>query len=223
VADRLPTIPYSHPFPCDDAERLERARTFRAHMDGRRTVRDYAPRLVDTAVLLECIRAAGTAPSGAHRQPWHFVVVQDPAVKKQIREAAEEEERAFYSGRAPDEWLEALAPLGTDADKPFLETAPALIVVFAERYGEDSEGARIKNYYVQESVGIATGMLISALHMSGLSTLTHTPSPMSFLREILGRPKKEQAYLVLVTGHAADGARVPELSRSPVEDIATVL
>ena len=191
-------------------------------MEGRRTVRDYSPRAVDTEVLLECIRAAGTAPSGAHRAPWHFVVVTDPAMKKQIREAAEEEERSFYGGRAPDEWLEALAPLGTDADKPFLETAPALIVIFAERFGEDSEGGRIKNYYVQESVGIATGILISALHMSGLSTLTHTPSPMNFLRDLLGRPKREQAFLILVTGHAAAGTKVPQLVRKPVEEIATV-
>ena len=222
MAERLPTIPYSHPFPCDDTERLARAGSFRAQMEGRRTVRDYSPRAVDTEVLLECIRAAGTAPSGAHRAPWHFVVVTDPAMKKQIREAAEEEERSFYGGRAPDEWLEALAPLGTDADKPFLETAPALIVIFAERFGEDSEGGRIKNYYVQESVGIATGILISALHMSGLSTLTHTPSPMNFLRDLLGRPKREQAFLILVTGHAAAGTKVPQLVRKPGEEIATV-
>ncbi|NNE71562.1 MAG: nitroreductase family protein [Rhodothermales bacterium] len=222
VAKTLPTIPYAHPFPCDDAERLERARQFREQLDGRRTVRDYAARPVDTDVLLECVRAAGTAPSGAHRQPWHFVIVQDPEVKRQIREAAEEEERAFYGGRAPDDWLEALAPLGTDDQKPFLEVAPALIVVFAERYGETESGERIKNYYVTESVGIATGMLISALHLAGLSTLTHTPSPMNFLRDILGRPKREQAFLILVTGHASENARVPAISRNPVTDIATV-
>lgn len=222
MADPLPTIPYAHPFPCTDDERLERARNFRQQLDGRRTVRDYASTPVDTEVLLECCRSAGTAPSGAHRQPWHFVIVTDPAVKKQIREAAEEEERAFYGGRAPDDWLEALAPLGTDDQKPFLETAPALIVVFAERYGETESGDRIKNYYVSESVGIATGMLISALHLAGLSTLTHTPSPMNFLREILDRPKREQAFLILVTGHAAETTRVPDIARKDVSEIATV-
>jgi iodotyrosine deiodinase len=222
MSNTLQTIPFSHPDQCSDEERLSRARAFRQMLDGRRTVRDYSSRPVDTEVLLECVRAAGTAPSGAHRQPWHFVVVLDADVRRQIREAAEEEERAFYSGRAPDDWLEALAPLGTDAEKPFLETAAALIVIFAERYGVNEDGSRRKNYYVQESVGIATGMLIAGLHAAGLSTLTHTPSPMRFLSDILGRPKQEQAFLVLVVGHGDENARVPDISRKTVEEIATV-
>ncbi|MBO6577350.1 MAG: nitroreductase family protein [Rhodothermales bacterium] len=219
----FPFVPYAHPDPCTDEERLARARQFRSMLDGRRTVRDYDPRDVSDEVLLECIRAAGTAPSGAHRQPWHFVLVRDPDIKRQVREAAEREEQAFYGNRAPEDWLEALAPLGTDAHKPFLETAPALIVVFAERYGENEDGSRRKNYYVQESVGIATGMLISALHACGLSTLTHTPSPMGFLQEVLGRPSREHAFLILVVGHAAADARVPDISRKAVGEIATVL
>ena len=219
----LPTVPYTHPNPCDDDERLERARAFRELMDGRRTVRDFDSRPVDPEVLLECIRAGGTAPNGAHREPWHFVLVTDPEIKRLIREAAEKEETAFYSGRAPDDWLEALEPLGTDAHKPFLETAPALIIIFAERYSFNEDGSRRKNYYVQESVGIATGMLISALHAAGLSSLTHTPSPMGFLSELLARPKNEQAFLILVVGHPAQDARVPDLSRKPVSEIATVL
>ncbi|MBN4056150.1 nitroreductase family protein [Rhodothermus sp. AH-315-K08] len=200
-----------------------KARAFASLLDGRRTIRDYSVRDVDSEVLLECVRAAGTAPSGAHRQPWHFVIVRDGETKSKIRAAAEEEEAAFYGGRAPDDWLEALAPLGTDAEKPFLEIAPALIVIFAERYGVKEDGSRCKNYYVQESVGIATGMLIASLHSAGLSTLTHTPSPMKFLGELLGRPKQEQAFLILVVGHAAPDAMVPDLSRKDIQEIATVI
>lgn len=166
-----------------------------------------------------CLRAAASAPSGANRQPWHFVVVTQPEVKRRIRKAAEAEERAFYSGRAPDDWLDALAPLGTNADKPFLEIAPYLIVVFAEAYGLRPDGTKVKHYYVQESVGIATGFLIVALHHAGLATLTHTPSPMTFLSEVLGRPANERAFLILVTGYAADEAMVPAIDRKPLDEV----
>ena len=166
---------------------------------------------------------AATAPSGANRQPWHFVVVRDPALKHRIRIAAEAEERSFYEERAPDEWLEALAPIGTDAEKPFLETAPALVAIFLERYGLDADGGRIKNYYMPESVGIATGFLIAALHDAGLATLTHTPSPMGFLNEILGRPKNERPYLLLVVGYPTDDAEVPGIERKSVGEVMTIL
>ncbi len=200
---------------------VERAREFREHLQSRRTVRDFAPDPVPMEVIREALLAAGTAPNGANRQPWHFAVVTDPAVKGQIREAAEEEEREFYGGRAPDDWLEALAPLGTDAEKPFLETAPVLIAIFAQSWGTDAAGERIKNYYVTESVGIACGMLITALHTAGLATLTHTPSPMGFLNSILGRPENERAFLLLVVGHPAEGAEVPRITKKSLDDIAS--
>lgn len=202
-------------------EMRARARAFREEMTRRRTVRQFASRPVPREIVEECLRTAGSAPSGANRQPWHFVVVGDPRVKAEIREGAEEEERAFYEDRAPDDWLEALAPLGTDADKPFLEKAPWLIVIFAESYGVTDQGERQKNYYVTESVGIATGMLISALHRSGLATLTHTPSPMKFLNEILDRPENERPFLILVTGYPAPDARVPEIGKKSLDEIAT--
>ena len=164
------------------------------------------------------MKSAGTAPSGANRQPWHFSVVSDMEIKKQIRKAAEEEEKKFYSGRAPDEWLEALEPLGTDENKPFLEVAPYLIVIFSEAYGLDDKGNKIKNYYVSESVGIATGMLITALHNAGLVTLTHTPSPMNFLRKILGRGENERAFLILVTGFPSENAIVPNIMKKDLEE-----
>jgi nitroreductase len=176
---------------------------------------------------MEAVRAAiataGFAPSGANRQPWHFVVVTDPAIKRAIRAAAEEEERAFYGGRAPKEWLEALEPLGTDWRKPFLETAPLLIVVFQELWGRVPSGGRVKNYYVTESVGIATGFLLAGLHQAGLATLTHTPSPMGFLREILKRPPNEKAAMIVVVGHPAPDAQVPAITKKPLEEIATFL
>jgi nitroreductase len=197
-----------------------RARGFHAELSRRRTVRDFDARGVPSEVIEQCLLAAGTAPSGAHRQPWQFVVVSDSDIKRQIREAAEAEEREFYAERAPKEWLEALAPLGTDADKPFLETAPYLIAIFAERYGVGDDGAHLQNYYVTESVGIATGLLIAALHHAGLATLTHTPSPMGFLNELLGRPKNERPFLLLVVGYPAADARVPDLQRKPLNDIA---
>jgi nitroreductase len=199
--------------------RVQAAEYLRA-MAKRRTVRTFSPDPVPRALIEDCIRAAGTAPSGANHQPWRFVAVSAPEVKAKIREAAEEEERAFYGGRAPAEWLEALADLGTDANKPFLETAPWLIVVFAESWGRMQDGSKRKNYYVSESVGIATGMLISALHLAGLATLTHTPSPMKFLNEILGRPDNERPFLVLVTGYPAVDTRVPVIDKKPLSDIA---
>ena len=202
-------------------EMKRRAAAFRERAARRRTVREYSDRPVPRAVVEECIRAAGTAPSGANHQPWHFVVVTDPEVKARIRVAAEEEERAFYRGGAPQEWLDALAALGTDEHKPFLETAPYLIAIFAERYMLRADGGKVKNYYVQESVGIATGILITGLHHAGLATLTHTPSPMNFLNEILGRPANERPFLLLVTGYPAEDAKVPAITKKPLEEIAT--
>jgi iodotyrosine deiodinase len=192
--------------PVEDMQR--RAREFHEHLEKRRTVREYSERFVPREIIEECLLAAGTAPSGANQQPWHFAVVADPAIKKQIREAAEEEERAFYSGRAPDEWLEALEHLGTDEHKPFLERAPYLIVIFAENHGVKPDGSKIKNYYVSESVGIATGMLIAAVHNAGLVSLTHTPSPMGFLGKVLGRPSNERAFFLRVVGYPPGDVKV---------------
>jgi nitroreductase len=202
-------------------EMLARADEFLARMRTRRTVRDFSDRPVPYALIERCLQAAGTAPSGANMQPWHFVVVEDPATKHRIRLAAEEEERGFYEERAPEEWLEALAPLGTDWRKPFLETAPFLIAIFVQSYGLLPDGRRVKHYYATESVGIATGMLITALHLAGLATLTHTPSPMGFLNEILERPINERPFLLLVTGFPADDARVPSLEKKPVGSYVT--
>ena len=202
-------------------EAAERARAFADLMARRRTVRDFSDRPVPRAIIADCLRAAASAPSGANQQPWHFVAIDDPAAKARIRAAAEAEERAFYDGRAGDEWLSALAPLGTDARKPFLETAPWLIVIFAERHGVDAGGGRVKHYYVPESVGIATGFLIAALHNAGLATLTHTPSPMGFLSDICGRPANEKPVIVLVAGYPAEGARVPAIARKPLDRSAS--
>jgi nitroreductase len=201
----------------------EEADAFLQSMRRRRTVRDFSTRPVPRDVLERCILAAGTAPNGANRQPWRFVVVGDPEIKQQIREAAEEEEREFYAGRAPAEWLEALAHLGTDEHKPFLERAPWLVAIFAESYQVLEDGSRAKNYYVTESVGIATGFLITALHRAGLVTLTHTPSPMKFLNKVLGRPENERPFLLLVVGYPEDGAQVPDIQKKPLEDIAVFL
>jgi len=202
-------------------EMRTRANAFADDLHRRRTVREFSTEPVPAEVIRDCVRAAGSAPSGANKQPWHFAVVEDPDVKRQIREAAEAEEQAFYGGRAPAAWLEDLAPLGTDADKPFLELAPWLIVIFAERFEQDSEGGKHKNYYVSESVGIATGMLLSALHNAGLATLTHTPSPMAFLRDILHRPKNERPFLILVAGYPATDVTVPNIGRKPLEAISS--
>ena len=194
-------------------EMLRRARELRAELERRRSIRQFSDRPVAREVIEECLRAAASAPSGANRQPWRFVVVSDPVTKRRLRQAAEREEADFYQRRAPNDWLEALAPLGTDQHKPFLETAPYLIVIFAEQHGVAADGSSIKNYYVGESVGIATGMLISALHHAGLACLTHTPAPMRFLNDLLGRPRNEKPYLILVTGHPAPDARVPDISK----------
>jgi nitroreductase len=204
-------------------EMRARARACCERMSRRRTVRDYSDRPVPRAVIEDCLRAAGSAPSGANLQPWHFVAVADPAVKRGIRLAAEAEEREFYQHRASEEWLEALAPLGTTAEKPFLETAPWLIGIFEQRWSYDADGAKVKHYYPKESVGIATGLLIAALHQAGLATLTHTPSPMKFLNRIMGRPPEERPFLLLVAGYPAAGARVPDISRKGLEDVATFL
>lgn len=201
----------------------QRSASFYDAVKRRRTVRQFSPRPVPRGVIEDCLRAAGTAPNGANLQPWHFVAVADPAIKRKIRAGAEEEERAFYSGKAPQEWLDALAPLGTDEHKPFLETAPWLIVIFAESYGELPDGRKVKHYYTQESVGIATGILITAVHHAGLVSLTHTPSPMGFLNEILGRPARERPFLILVVGYPDAGATVPDITRKPLDAIATFI
>ncbi len=219
-AELHPTVPLDYIARSEDEMRA-RAREFRELLDRRRSVREFSDRPVPLEVLRDAIRTAGTAPSGAHMQPWHFALVTDPSIKKQIREAAEAEERETYANRMSEEWRKALAPLGTDANKPFLETVPALIVVFRVDYAFDESGDRTKHYYVQESVGIATGMLIAALHNAGLATLTHTPSPMHFLGRILERPKNERAYLLLPVGYPAENCRVPDLARKPLDAICT--
>ena len=208
------------------AELQARAREFREELERRRSVRHFSDEDVPAAVLDECIRAAGSAPSGANRQPWTFVVVRDPETKRAIRLAAENEERELYERRITPEWREALAPLGTDWHKPFLEVAPALIVVFRHVFGLEagSAGARRRtNYYTQESVGIAVGFLIAALHRAGLATLPHTPSPMGFLAEILRRPENEKAFVLLPVGHPAHGCQVPDLARKPLDEIRIVV
>jgi nitroreductase len=201
-------------------EMKARAREFYEEIKRRRTVREFSPRPVPREVIEDCLRAAGTAPSGANLQPWHFEVVSDPGTKKKIREAAEAEEREFYSGKAPPEWLDALAPLGTDEHKGYLELAPYLIAVFAQNYALLPDGRKVKNYYVTESVGIALGFLIAALHHAGLATLTHTPSPMGFLATLLDRPLNERAYVLLVVGYPAEDARVPDIARKGLDEIA---
>jgi iodotyrosine deiodinase len=196
-----------------------RAAAFADDLSRRRTVRHFSDRPIPKGVIEACVRAAGTAPSGANLQPWHFVVITDPALKRRIREAAEIEEREFYATRAPKEWLAALEPLGTDSNKPFLEVAPALIAIFGEAYGEHDDGTRVKHYYVTESVGIATGLLIAAVHHAGLVSLTHTPSPMGFLNDCLGRPARERPFLLLVVGYPAEDAMVPDITRKPLNEI----
>ena len=215
-------IPLPSPDPLPEPELLRRAQDFHALMQRRRTVRDFDPRPVPREVIAACIAAAGTAPSGANQQPWHFVAVSDPDVKRRIRLAAETEEREFYERRAPDDWLAALRPIGTDWHKPFLETAPWLIAIFVQKWGRAADGSKVKHYYPAESVGIATGVLITALHTAGLATLTHTPSPMGFLNEILGRPADaERPFLLLVVGHPAADARVPAIERKEPAAIVT--
>lgn len=208
-----------------EPEMRERARRFYEDMRRRRTVREFSDRPAPREVLEWALKTAGSAPSGANLQPWRFTVITDPTVKAKLRVAAEEEERAFYDGRAPAEWLEALAPLGTDANKPFLESGAALIAVFAQRHGMLPDGRKVKHYYVPESVGIATGFLLLALHNAGLATLTHTPSPMGFLNEICGRPDHEKPYMLIVAGYPADDAMVPVAGglKKSLDEIATWL
>jgi len=204
-----------------EAETLSRSRSFYEEIRRRRTVREFSDREIPEQVLENCLLSAGTAPSGANLQPWQFVVVRDPKVKKTIRREAEEEEREFYQHRAPQEWLDALAPLGTDSDKPFLEIAPCLIVIFRRTVDVDDLERKVKQYYSAESVGIATGLLIAALHHCGLVTLTHTPSPMKFLNEILSRPTTERPFLILVAGYPAEAAQVPVITKKRLDEIAT--
>ena len=201
-----------------EEEMRRRATEFRDEMKRRRTVRHYSERPVPRDVIEKCIEAAMTAPSGANMQPWHFVVVSDPELKLRIREKAETEEREFYHHRAPQEWLEALELLGTDEHKPYLEAAPYLIAIFVQRFGQLPDGRKVKHYYATESVGIAAGVLITALHNAGLVTLTHTPSPMGFLNEILERPESERAFLLLVVGYPASDAKVPTIRKEPLSD-----
>jgi nitroreductase len=204
-------------------EMKQRAVSFRQDIQRRRTVRHFSDRPVPRKVIEECLLTAGTAPNGANLQPWHFVVVSDPKVKHEIRLAAEDEEAEFYHRRAPKEWLDALAPLGTDEHKPFLDIAPYLIAIFGKNHSRLPDGRRVKNYYVQESVGIATGFLIAALHNAGLVSLTHTPSPMGFLNTILDRPIDEKPFLLLVTGFPAEDAQVPVIQKKPLAEIVTFI
>lgn len=217
---RAPQIPLPDYREYPVAEMESRARAFYTEVKRRRSVRAFSDRPVTRTVIEDCLRAAGTAPNGANQQPWHFVVVGNRETKHQIRVAAEAEEQEFYSRRAPQEWLDALAPIGTDAHKPFLEIAPYLIAVFAQPYTPLPNGERQKHYYVTESVGLATGILITALHHAGLATLTHTPSPMGFLNRILNRPEHERAFLLLVVGYPAPDAHVPDITKKPLEEIA---
>jgi nitroreductase len=214
----IPLAGYAEP---DVDEMRRRIGEFYTGIARRRTVREFSDRPVPRDVIETALLAANTAPSGANLQPWHFVVVSGAKTKKRIREAAEAEEREFYEHRASPEWLAALEPLGTDSNKPFLETAPYLIAVFLQKYGQLADGRKVKHYYPTESTGIATGILITALHHAGLATLTHTPSPMGFLNEILGRPKSERPFLLLVVGYPAAGARVPDIRRKSLQEFAS--
>ena len=213
-------LPAYHEYP--QPEMIERARSFHADLVRRRTVRDFDSRPVPREVIEQCLLAAGTAPSGANQQPWFFSVITDPEHKRRVREAAEVEERTFYNERAPQEWLDALAPLGTDSNKPFLEEAPVLIAIFAQMYGVHPDGQRFSHYYVPESVGIASGFLIAALHHAGLATLTHTPNPMSFLNKLCGRPSSEKPIILLVVGYPKPGCQVPVHGgiKKPLSEIA---
>lgn len=215
------SIPFAGYREIDVDEMRRRARDFREAMERRRTVRDFSDRPVPRDIIDDCLRAAATAPSGANMQPWRFVVISDPQIKHRIRVAAEEEERHFYQHRASQEWLEALAPLGTDEHKPFLETAPYLIAVFEQRYGHLPDGRKLKHYYPNESVGLATGVLLTAIHLAGLVALTHTPSPMKFLNGILGRPKHERPFLLLVVGYPAADAQVPDIQRKDFQELVS--
>lgn len=216
-------IPFS-PLPTyPDEELVEHSSRFYGFMDMRRSVRHFSDRPIPEEAVRNCICTAGTAPSGANQQPWTFVLVKDPRVKREIREEAERVERSFYEETAPGEWKNALKPLGTEYRKPFLEKAPCLIVIFVQKYGRSEDGTRVTHYYAQKSIGIATGFLITALHQLGISTLTYTPSSMGFLTAILKRPKNELPYLVLVVGYADEGARVPDIRRKTFDEIAVIV
>lgn len=204
-----------------DEEMLVKSEIFYHVLDKRRSVREFSSEEIPDEVILNCIKAAGTAPSGANKQPWHFAVVKSQKIKNKIRVAAEKEEREFYNGKATEEWLKDLEPFETNENKPFLEEAPILIAIFEEKYTVDFQGVQHKNYYVKESVGIATGILITALHNAGLATLTHTPSPMKFLNEILDRPKNEKPFLLLVIGYPKEGTKVPDIKRKKIDRITT--
>ena len=219
MAEPHPTVPLRFTR-LPEAEMLRRARDLYAEMDRRRTTRRFARDPVPRELIELAIRAAGTAPSGAHQQPWTFVAVSDPATKRRMREAAEEEERINYEGRMPPEWRDALAPLGTDAVKEHITDAPWVVVLFRQIHGRNGDGSRRTHYYTTESCGIAAGMFISAVHRMGLATLTHTPSPMGFLSTLLGRPENEKAFLLMPVGYPAPDATVPDLSRKALEDIA---
>jgi len=217
----LPLATYTE-LPPDVMQR--RVDDFEAHLQRRRSVRQFSNRPVPRAIIEKCLLAAGTAPSGANQQPWHFVAIADPAIKARIRVAAEAAEREFYERRAPQEWKDALKPLGTDEHKPYLETAPWLIAVFLQRFSRQADGRKVKHYYTDESVGIALGLLIAAVHTAGLVSLTHTPSPMGFLCDILGRPKDlERPYMLLVVGYPDPQASVPDIQRKPLAAIAEFL
>lgn len=215
-------VPYENYRRFNHGEMMARSRAFYEMIRKRRTVREFSPEPFPDEIIENAILAAGTAPNGANLQPWHFAIVRDPAIKQKIRVAAEAEEQEFYQTRAPQEWLDALAPLGTDEHKPFLEIAPALIVVFGKAYSVSPAGKNVKNYYVSESVGIATGLLIASLHSAGLATLTHTPSPMAFLNEILGRPKNERPFLLLVVGYPAADVTIPNISKKTLSEISSI-
>ena len=220
---KYPTIPLPNYEEYPLGEMRERLAQFYADVDRRRTVREFSDRPVPQDIIETALKAANTAPSGANLQPWHFAVVTGPETKRKIREAAEVEEREFYEHRASPEWLAALEPLGTDSSKPFLETAPYLIAVFLQKFGMLEDGRKVKHYYPTESTGLATGILITALHQAGLVCLTHTPSPMKFMNEILGRPSSERPFLLLVTGYPADDAEVPDIERKPLAEFASFI
>jgi iodotyrosine deiodinase len=214
--------PLTDYFEYSEPEMCQRAKQFYEDIKRRRTVRDFSDRPVPIEIINHCLLAAGTAPNGANLQPWHFAIIRDPQIKSGIRVAAEKEEREFYNGKAPQAWLDALAPLGTDSNKPFLETAPYLIVVFSKTHELREDGSLVKHYYANESVGIATGFLINALHHCGLATLTHTPSPMKFLNQILDRPANERPFVLLVVGYPAADAQVPVISKKTLDQITTI-
>lgn len=217
-----PFIAYSKPILTDE-DLLQRSKSFYDFMDNRRSVREFSDRAIPREVIENLIKTASTAPSGAHKQPWTFCVVSDPEVKKQLRIAAEEEELESYNSRMSNDWLENLKPLGTDWHKPFLETAPYLIIVFRRTYEFNAEGKKKNNYYVQESVGLATGILLAAIHNAGLVALTHTPSPMNFISKILNRPENEKPFLLIPVGYPAEECWVPDIKRKELVDICVFI